>query len=144
MASVSAWITSSKELQETTISYFKKSLELNNTLLQLQLPANAHLFSANAVSMYSNILTHMALNLLSKHPATYKHNINNNYPLDAICTSLQLVMTQDIFTFRDMTFKQLNSTAMGTPPAPPYATIYYGIHEQLFIPQYSACLLLYT
>ena len=32
---------------------------------------------------------------------------------------------------------------MGTPPAPPYATIYYGIHENMFVPWYRECLLFY-
>ena len=42
-------------------------------------------------------------------------------------------MTMNIFTFRELTLKQLNGTAMGTPPAPPYTTIYYGIHEEKLI-----------
>ena len=35
--------------------------------------------------MYINIRIHMALNLLSKHVASYKQNNNKNYPLDAVC-----------------------------------------------------------
>ena len=50
---------------------------------------------------------------------------------------MKLVMLNNIFSFGDMTFKQMNGTAMGTPPAPPYATIYYGLHESKFLPQYQ-------
>ena len=46
-------------------------------------------------------------------------------------------MLNNIFSFGDMTFKQMNGTAMGTPPAPPYATIYYWLHESKFLPQYQ-------
>ena len=46
-------------------------------------------------------------------------------------------MLNNIFSFGDMTFKQMNGTTMGTPPAPPYVTIYYGLHESKFLPQYQ-------
>ena len=36
---------------------------------------------------------------------------------DAVRAGLHLVMTMNIFTFGDLTLKQLNWTAMGTPPS---------------------------
>ena len=45
--------------------------------------------------------------------------VNGDYPTEAVQAGLRLVMTQNIFTFSDLTFKQLNGTAMGAPPAPP-------------------------
>ena len=47
-----------QEVAQQTVSYFKNTLELKKQLLELHLPANARLFTADAVSMYSNIPTH--------------------------------------------------------------------------------------
>ena len=52
-------------------------------------------------------------------------------------------MLNNIFSFRDMTFKQMNGTAMGTPPAPPYTTIYYGLHESKLLPQHQKHVVFY-
>ena len=52
-------------------------------------------------------------------------------------------MLNNIFSFGDMTFKQMNGTTMGTPPAPPYATTYYGLHESKFLPQYQNHVIFY-
>ena len=52
-------------------------------------------------------------------------------------------MLNNIFFFGDMTFKQMNGTAMGMLPAPPYATIYYGLHESKFLPQYQKHVVFY-
>ena len=49
----------------------------------------------------------------------------------------------EFFTFGDIAFKQLNGTALGTPPAPPYATIYYGIKEEKFLPHHSRRVIYY-
>ena len=118
-------------------------LELKKKLLDLNLPTNAHLLTANAVSMYTNIPTHTALNLIGKHLAQYQRKHSNEYPQDAVRAGLRLIMTMNIFTFGDLTIKQLNGTAMGTSPAPPYATIYYGIHEEKFLPHHAQRVIFY-
>ena len=107
------------------MSYFKNTLELKKELLDLNLPRNARLFTADAVSMYTNIPTHTALNLIRKYLNQYQRKHNNEYPKDAVRAGLRLVMTMNIFTFGDLTLKQLNGTAMGTPqhrPMPQYIT----------------------
>ena len=93
--------------------------------------------------MYTNIPTHTALNLIGKHLAQYQQKNNNEYPQDAVRAGLRLIMSMNLFTFGDLTLKQLNGTAMGTPPAPPYATIYYGIHEENFLPHHSRRVIYY-
>ena len=56
---------------------------------------------------------------------------------EALIAALKLAMLNNIFSFGDMTFKQMNGTTMGMAPAPPYATIYYRLHESKFLPQYQ-------
>ena len=81
--------------------------------------------------MYTNIPTNTAIMLIAEH---IRKSVTEERPKqnDALIVALKLVMLNNIFCFGDMTFKQLNGTAMGTPPAPSYATIYYGIHEKTF------------
>ena len=93
--------------------------------------------------MYTNIPTHTALNLIGKYLNQYQQKHNNKYPKDAVRAGLRLVMTMNIFTFGDLTLKQSNGTAMGTPPAPYYATIYYGIHEEKFLPHHAQRVIFY-
>ena len=87
--------------------------------------------------MYTNIPTHTELNLIGKYLAQYQQKNNKDSPQDTVRAGLRLIMTMNICTFGDITLNQLNGTVMGTPPAPPYATIYYGIHEEKFVPHHS-------
>ena len=44
--------------------------------------------------------------------------------------TLTLVMINNVFTFGDTYWKQETGAAIGTPPAPPYATILFAIKEK--------------
>ena len=75
-----------------------------------------------------------------------RKSISKEHPKqnEALIAALKLVMLNNIFYFGDMTFKQLNCTAMGTPPALPYTTISYGLHESNFLPNHRQHIIFYT
>ena len=105
-------------LPNNKISYFRNSYDLRQDLCSTQYPTTAQLFTADAVSMYMNIPTNTAIMFIARH---LRKNIPEEHPNqnEALIAALKLVMLNNIFSFGDMMFKQLNGTAMGTPPAPP-------------------------
>jgi hypothetical protein len=127
------WVDS--QLQKTLKqqkSFFKSSLDLKKLLLTLDLPRNARIYTADAVSMYTNISTSKAITAI----AQYLHQRSSKFtdiPLEALIEALKLVMENNVFSFGDTYFHQIEGTAMGTPPAPPYATLFFAIHEETFL-----------
>ena len=107
-----------QSLAKQQVSYFHNSYDLRQDLFSTQYPTTAQLFTADAVSMYTNIPTNTAIMLIAKHirKSVPKERPKQN---EALIAALKLVMLNNIFSFGDMTFKQLNGTTMGTPPAPP-------------------------
>ena len=122
------------------MSYFQNSYDLRQELRSKHYHPTAQLFTADAISMYTNIPTNTAIMLIAKHIRTSEVWPQQNEALIAV---LKLVMLNNIFSFGDMRFKQMNGTAIRTPPAPSYATIYYGLHESKFLPQYQNHLVFY-
>ena len=95
------------------------------------LPPSATLCTIDAKSMYTNIDTNHAITVLSTflNTSTYATGIDPNACIDAI----KIVMRHNIFKFGDTYWVQMNGTAMGTPPAPTYAQLYYLVHELTFV-----------
>jgi hypothetical protein len=99
------------------------------------LPPNAKLFTANAVSMYTNIHTRDAVKrirkLLDAHPTLATSNERFS-----VIEALVIIMTNNIFQFRDTFWLQIDGTAMGVSPSCTYATLNYAAHEQWLQSQY--------
>jgi hypothetical protein len=80
----------------------------------------------DAKSMDTNVDTDHALlmigNYLAEHPDCFNAS--------AIIRALEIVMKSCYFKLDDTFWHQVDGTAMGAPPAPTYATLYYGIYEE--------------
>ena len=91
--------------------------------------------------MYTNIETEHALTSLKEF--FQKHPICCNLYWEPIHEALTIIMTHNVVQFSDKYYLQLCGTAMGTPPAPIYATLYFGIHEvETLLPRHHSNLLL--
>lgn len=101
------------------------------TLRNLKIPENAKFFTMDAISMYTNIDTDHALTTISAFLRKLDIKTINT---EAVIHGLTIIMRHNDFKFGDTFWVQQSGTAMGTPPAPTYATLYYAIHEMEFVP----------
>ena len=109
-------------------SYISSSFQLLTDLLPLPpFGTNARVFTADAVSMYTNIDTDHATEVIGDFLKT--HPFCEGVPWKLIMEALRIIMTMNVFQFSDQFFIQTCGTAMGSPPAPSYANLYYGIKE---------------
>ena len=139
-----------QKLKRFIPSYLKDSGDLLDHLSSFhRLPYNAFLFTADAQSMYTNIDTDHALQVIGEwldelqSSGKLADNGLSTFPVEAIKEALALVMKNNIFEFGDMYFQQLTGTAMGTSSACMWATIYFAIHETFLLNKYADALLLY-
>jgi len=122
-----------KELLHLIPSYIKNSSDLIKELQNINLPENAKLFTTDASSMYTNIDTTTGLEAFRQLFSLYTNLIPVDFPKDFFLTTLEIVMNNNIFTFGDTFWLQLQGTAMGTPAAPLYSIITYGYYENTHI-----------
>jgi hypothetical protein len=126
-----------KEVAQKQNSYIDSSFTLLKQLKELpNLPANAVLVTADARSMYTNINTDRALHDIG----LYLRNHPDDFPAiepRALMSALRLVMKNNLFKFGDTYWKQEDGTAMGAPPAPPWATLAFAGHEDQVVDNYK-------
>lgn len=142
---IGCWVD--KELQKLfsesrhLFPYFlKSSRELVADVTNLDIPPDARFFTCDAVSMYTNIDTAHALQVIGAFIASLPDDF---YIHPGLLTGLEIVMTHCVFQFGPDFFVQLTGTAMGAPPAPMYATMYFAVHENNIIQKYHPHLQFY-
>ena len=107
-------------IKHISINYGKKTIE---KCLKKMLPP----VKENYKSPYQDSGKKSRINLFDNQ-RHWKH-----YNAEALTAALRLVMQNNIFRFGNSWFKQKTGTAMGTPPAPPWATIFYFLHEDILL-----------
>ena len=134
-----------QQLKPFIPTYLRDSSQLLDLLANLgPLPPGAKVFTADANSMYTNIDTDHAIEVISAWLDSIKANLPTGFPFEAIKEAMILVMRNNLFEFGDLYFLQLLGTAMGTSAACMWATIYYAVHEiTTLIPKYKNNLLLF-
>ena len=133
------WLQKLKPFVPTYIRDSNHLLDLLNELGELS--PNSKVFVADANSMYTNIDTVHAIQVISAWLDGLAAQLPANFPLEAVKEAMKLVMENNIFEWGDMYFVQLLGTAMGTSAACMWATIYYSVHESgVLLPRYGHCL----
>ena len=119
-------------------SYFKNSYALKCLLEKMNIAPNKSFFSCDAEAMYVNIPTNSALPAIKQHLIDFGHTYGlSPEEVKAINAALDIVMTRNIVRFGDLYKKQISGTAMGTPPAPAWAIIFFAIKENQALPEWS-------
>ncbi|MFN9981691.1 MAG: hypothetical protein ACK53Y_17325, partial [bacterium] len=113
-------------------------------LQTINLPAGAKLFTADATSMYTNIDTTTGLQAFQNLFNTYHEAIPTTFPKEFFLKTSEIVMNNNIFSFGDTFWQQLQGTAMGTPAAPLYSILTFRYHENTSIlPNFKSHLIYY-
>ena len=133
-----------QKLKHQVPTHTRDSQQLLDELAELNLPPNAILVTADANSMYNNIDTDHAIEVITwwLEEMAESDSLPPNFPLEAVQFAMKCIMRNNIFEWGDLYFLQLLGTAMGTSAAVMWATLYFGYHEvHTLIPKYSNNLL---
>jgi hypothetical protein len=115
---------------------------LKDLLDALVVPTNGLLFLSDATSIYINILTKPALQVISGYLLS-KDVTFHHYATDALIDALKIVFRNNYFKLGDTYWKQQSGTGMGISPAPPWATIFYALHEETIMAKWPKHLAFY-
>ena len=131
-----------RQLQKVTHlcpGYLKDSQALLDKLKTIgKLPSTAVLIVADAVGMYTNIDTNHGIQALKEWLSRHNNELPKGFPTTMVLRAVELVMKNNIFQFDNTFWHQLTGTAMGTPVACTYATIYFANHEETtFLPKFQ-------
>jgi hypothetical protein len=112
------------------------STALVERLRKITVVPTVRFFTCDAVSMYTNIDTPHAMRVIEHFLLNSPIPAAVNVDVPTLMKALRLVMSHNVFRFGDTYWVQRTGTAMGTPPAPMYATLYFAIHELVVVSEF--------
>jgi hypothetical protein len=120
-----------QELKPHVPTFLKDGQQVLDELRSINLPAGALLATADAQSMYNNIDTDHAIQVIDwwLDDLNQQNKLPLTFPLDAVKAAYRIIMKNNIFEWGDLCFLQLLGTAMGTSAAVMWATLYNAYHE---------------
>ena len=136
-----------QKLMKLAPGYISNSLQVIGRMDKLKqyLSDSVYITTSDAEAMYTNIDPEDGINTIEKYLDLYSHEYKGYIPKKLIIELLRLIMTKNVFQFGSTWWIQLIGTAMGTPCACAYATLYFAYHERTFLQvKYKDNLLLYS
>jgi hypothetical protein len=130
--SVGKWVD--RQLQpivKTQHTYFKNSFDLKQLFDKMDLlPANACLFTYDAVSMYTNIDTQQCIDRLTSF-LTDEATLERfpHIKANALIEAIDIIMNNNRMRFDDLIMHQHKGIALGMAPAPSIANFFVAIYE---------------
>jgi hypothetical protein len=111
-------------------SHIKNSGDLIQHLKTITTTPTTFLITADIKSLYTMIPNQDGISTVVREMS---QNPKNKLPPQVLGTLLNLTLTNNIFSFGDQPYLQINGTAMGTIMAPTYANVYLKNKEEALL-----------
>lgn len=122
-----------KPLMQSLPSYVKDTTDFIQKLKSFKLAhANSYLVTLDVSSLYTNIPHEDGLDACRFFLTGDSHNFKE-LSVDSILRLIRLVLENNHFQFNKDNYLQIKGTAMGSPMAPAYASLFMGKLEQDFL-----------
>eukprot|EP00804_Cyclotella_cryptica_P005807 CCRYP_000117-RB/>CCRYP_000117-RB protein AED:0.34 eAED:0.34 QI:0/-1/0/1/-1/0/1/0/146 len=92
--------------------------------------------------MYTNIPTEPAIACISAYLRSIHGKPFQHYHPQTLIDAIEIVFRNNVIQFGDTYWRQISGTGMGIS-RPPWATIFYALHENNFLPPWSHHILFY-
>ena len=112
-------------------SYIEDTTDFINKVRNLKLNKDTYLVTLDVSSLYTNIPHNEGIE--SCIYFLQKDKGNNNIKANDIRKLLNIVLHNNCFDFNDQSYLQTMGTAMGSPMAPSYASLFMGRLEEQFL-----------
>lgn len=113
-----------------TRAYLRNSDQVVEDLRSIPWDPGDILYTVDVESLYTNIPIDPAISIINERIAEDPWR-------DAITAGLQVIMKNNYFRFGDTIWHQLYGTAMGTPAAPVFASLYLAHFEEIVLAEFA-------